>query len=114
MDVLESHLDTNSDEFKAKKVTFNVYHTSKGAIAAIEAAGGKVDILGVKPAVVKNVKTSKKSKKAQSLKMKIKPTGSTLSKLQSSGSVKVKVKATFKPSSGISVSKTKSIVLKLR
>ncbi len=31
-----------------------------------------------------------------------------------SGSVKVKVKATFKPSSGISVSKTKSIVLKLR
>jgi hypothetical protein len=46
--------------------------------------------------------------------MKIKPTGSALAKLQSAGSVKVKAKATFKPSSGISVSKTKSIVLKLR
>jgi large subunit ribosomal protein L15 len=31
-------------EFKAKKVTFNVYHASKGAIAAIEGAGGKVDM----------------------------------------------------------------------
>ena len=30
--------------FSAKKVTFNVYHASKGAIAAIEAAGGKVDM----------------------------------------------------------------------
>jgi hypothetical protein len=59
-------------------------------------------------------KTSKKSKKAQSLKMKIKPTGSVLAKLESAGSVKVKAKATFKPSSGISVSKTKSIVLKLK
>jgi methionine-rich copper-binding protein CopC len=58
-------------------------------------------------------KTSKKSKKAQSLKMKIKATGSALSKLKSAGSVKVKAKATFKPSSGISVSKTKTIVLKL-
>jgi large subunit ribosomal protein L15 len=31
-------------EFKAKKVTFNVYHASKGVIAAIEALGGKVDM----------------------------------------------------------------------
>ena len=31
-------------EFKAKKVTFKVHHASKGAIAAIEAAGGKVDM----------------------------------------------------------------------
>ena len=31
-------------EFTSKKVTFNVYHASKGAIAAIEAAGGKVDM----------------------------------------------------------------------
>ena len=30
--------------FTAKKVTFNVYHASKGAVAAIEAAGGKVDM----------------------------------------------------------------------
>jgi len=33
-----------SAEFKAKSVTFKVYHASKGAIAAIEAAGGKVDM----------------------------------------------------------------------
>ena len=31
-------------EFKAKKVSFKVHHASKGAIAAIEAAGGKVDM----------------------------------------------------------------------
>jgi hypothetical protein len=59
-------------------------------------------------------KTSKKSKKAQTLKMKVKATGSALAKLRSEGSVKVKEKATFKPSSGISVSKSKSIVLKLK
>ena len=31
-------------EFTSKKVTFKIYHASKGAIAAIEAAGGKVDM----------------------------------------------------------------------
>ena len=31
-------------EFKAQKVTFKVHHASKGAIAAIEAGGGKVDM----------------------------------------------------------------------
>jgi large subunit ribosomal protein L15 len=31
-------------EFTAKKVTFNVIHASAGAVAAIEAAGGKVDM----------------------------------------------------------------------
>ena len=31
-------------EFTAKKVSFNVAHASKGAVAAIEAAGGKVDM----------------------------------------------------------------------
>ena len=30
--------------FTAKKVTFKVHHASKGAIATIEAAGGKVDM----------------------------------------------------------------------
>jgi hypothetical protein len=45
--------------------------------------------------------------------MKITPTGSAAAKLRSSGRVKLKAKATFKPTSGISVSKTKSIVLKL-
>ncbi len=33
-------------EFTAKKVTFNVVYASKGALAAIEAAGGKVDMTG--------------------------------------------------------------------
>jgi large subunit ribosomal protein L15 len=31
-------------EFKAKKVTFNVTHASKGVVAAIEALGGKIDM----------------------------------------------------------------------
>ncbi|GLQ18680.1 50S ribosomal protein L15 [Maritalea porphyrae] len=31
-------------EFTAKKVTFKVDHASKGALAAVEAAGGKVDL----------------------------------------------------------------------
>ncbi|HEY4170536.1 MAG TPA: uL15m family ribosomal protein, partial [Reyranella sp.] len=30
--------------FSAKKVTFKVAHATKGALAAIEAAGGKVDM----------------------------------------------------------------------
>jgi hypothetical protein len=59
-------------------------------------------------------KAAKKSKKAKQLKMKIAPTGRAAAKLRSSGTVKVKAKATFKPTSGISVSKTKSIILKLR
>jgi len=37
-------------EFKAKKVTFKVAHASAGAISAIEAAGGKVDMPEVKVA----------------------------------------------------------------
>ena len=37
-------------EFKAKKVTFKVTHASKGAVAAIEAAGGKVDMPEAAPA----------------------------------------------------------------
>jgi large subunit ribosomal protein L15 len=37
-------------EFSAKNVTFNVYHASKGAIATIEALGGKVDMPQAAPA----------------------------------------------------------------
>jgi large subunit ribosomal protein L15 len=37
-------------EFKAKKVSFKVDYATKGALAAIEAAGGKVDMTGVKDA----------------------------------------------------------------
>ena len=70
---------------------------------------GKLTIAGKGVAKVK-----KKAKKKKTLKVKIAPTGSAGAQLDSSGSVKVKVKATFKPTSGISVSKTKSIVLKLR
>lgn len=36
----------NGGEFKAKKVTFKVNHASAGAIAAVEAAGGKVELIG--------------------------------------------------------------------
>lgn len=35
-------------EFKAKKVTFKVDHASAGALSAIDAAGGKVDLPEVK------------------------------------------------------------------
>ncbi len=56
----------------------------------------------------------KKAKKAKTLKVKIASAGSASALLDRAGSVRVKVKATFKPTSGISVSKTKSIVLKLR
>jgi len=40
-------------EFKAQKVTFKVVHASAGAVAAIEAAGGKVDMDGTKTAEAK-------------------------------------------------------------
>jgi len=72
-------------------------------------SGGKLTIAGKGVAKVK-----KKAKKAKTLKVKIAPTGSGGAQLGSAGKVKVKVKATFKPTSGISVSKTKSVVLKLR
>jgi large subunit ribosomal protein L15 len=36
-------------EFTTQKVTFKVTHASKGAIAAIEAAGGKVDMPEAQP-----------------------------------------------------------------
>jgi large subunit ribosomal protein L15 len=37
-----------SEGFTSKKVTFNVNYATKGALAAIEAAGGKVDLIPVK------------------------------------------------------------------
>jgi hypothetical protein len=71
-------------------------------------SGGKLTISG------KGVKKlKKKSKKAKTLKVKIAASGNSSATLSRVGKVKVKVKATFKPSSGISVSKTKSITLKL-
>jgi len=37
-----------SEGFSAKKVTFKVDYATKGAAAAIEAAGGKLDLIPVK------------------------------------------------------------------
>ena len=37
-----------SEGFTSKKVTFNVDYATKGALAAIEAAGGKVDLIPAK------------------------------------------------------------------
>lgn len=37
-------LIAGAGEFKAKKVTFNVVHASAGAVSAIEALGGKVEV----------------------------------------------------------------------
>jgi hypothetical protein len=59
------------------------------------------------------VKAKKTSKKAKTLKVAIKATGTAKSLLEQTGKAKVKIKATFKPSSGIQVSKTKAITLKL-
>jgi hypothetical protein len=70
-------------------------------------SGGSLTVTGKGIAKVK-----KKAKKAMTLKVKITPTGSTSGELEKAGSLKVKVKAKFKPTSGISVSKTKSVVLK--
>ncbi len=58
-------------------------------------------------------KTKKKTGKAKTLKVKIAATGKAKASLAGSGKLKLKIKATFKPSSGISVSKTKPVTLKL-
>ncbi len=57
-------------------------------------------------------KAKKKAKKAQKLTLTLKATGSTKGQLQSTGSATVKVKLTFKPSSGIAAKKTKAVTLK--
>ena len=85
--------------------------TAKG-IATLKVkvpGGGRLTIAGKGVATVK-----KKAKKAKTLKVTIASTGSASALLANAGSVRVRVKATFKPTSGISVSKTKSIVLQLR
>lgn len=58
------------------------------------------------------VKAKKKAKKAKKLKITVKAKGKTKAQLEESGKAKVKAKISFKPSSGISVKKTKSITLK--
>lgn len=43
-------LINGSGEFTSKKVTFNVEYATKGALAAVENAGGKVNVAEAKPA----------------------------------------------------------------
>jgi methionine-rich copper-binding protein CopC len=68
--------------------------------------------LTIKGKGVKTVK--KKAKKKKTLKVKIVATGSAAASLGTTGSAKVKIKAVFKPTSGISASKKKSVALELR
>jgi methionine-rich copper-binding protein CopC len=58
------------------------------------------------------VSTKGKAKKAKTLKLTVKPKGKTKTQLGKTGAAKVKVKVTFKPSSGISVTKKKGFSLK--
>jgi hypothetical protein len=58
------------------------------------------------------VKAKKKAKKAKKLKITVKTKGATKSQLEQLGTLKVKAKLTFKPTSGIAAKKTKSITLK--
>ena len=58
------------------------------------------------------VKAKKKAKKAKKLKITIKAKGKTKAQLEQTGKVKVKAKLSFKPKSGITVKKSKSITLK--
>ena len=58
------------------------------------------------------VKAKKKAKKAKTLKLTIKAKGKTKAQLEELGKAKVKAKISFKPTSGITVKKSKSITLK--
>lgn len=58
------------------------------------------------------VKARKTAKKAKALKVTIKAKGKTKGELEELGKAKVKAKISFKPTSGITVKKTKSITLK--
>jgi hypothetical protein len=58
------------------------------------------------------VKAKKKAKKAKKLKITVKAKGQTKAQLEATGKAKVKAKLSFKPKSGITVKKSKSITLK--
>jgi hypothetical protein len=92
----------------------------KLSVGKINAANGttilKVKVPGAGKLTIRGkdiVKATKKTKKAKTLKVTIKPNAATRIRLSDAGSAQVKVKATFKPTSGISVSKTKTVVLLL-
>ncbi len=58
------------------------------------------------------VKAKKKAKKAKKLKITVKAKGKTKAQLEATGKAKIKAKLSFKPKSGITVKKSKSITLK--
>lgn len=58
------------------------------------------------------VKAKKQAKKAKKLKITVKASGKTKAQLEATGKAKVKAKLSFKPKSGISAKKSKSITLK--
>ena len=58
------------------------------------------------------VKAKKKATKAKKLKITVKAKGKTKAQLEQTGSAKVKAKLSFKPKSGITAKKSKSITLK--
>jgi hypothetical protein len=71
-------------------------------------SGGRLTVAG------KGVlKVKKSTGKARTLKVTIKATGKAKAALEQTGAANVKLKATFKPSSGIAVSKRKTVTLKL-
>ena len=84
-------------------------NTKKGtATLKVKVPGaGRLTVTGKGIARVK-----KSAKKAKTLKVTIKAKGNAAALLAQTGKAKVKLKATFKPSSGITVSKGKSITLK--
>lgn len=58
------------------------------------------------------VKAKKKAKKAKKLKITVKTKGKTKTQLEATGKAKVKANISFKPTSGISVKKVKSLTLR--
>lgn len=62
--------------------------------------------------IVKAKKSAKNAKKPKTLKLTIKTKGKAKKQLTEEGAAKVKVKVTFKPTSGTAVNKTKKITLK--
>ncbi|MFL5872799.1 MAG: hypothetical protein ACJ75T_04885 [Solirubrobacterales bacterium] len=62
--------------------------------------------------IAKSQKKAKNLKKPKTLKLTIKPKGKAKKLLAEEGTAKVSVKVTFKPSSGVAVTKTKRITLK--
>lgn len=99
--VVKATLKFGATKYDAKKGTATLKVKVPGA--------GKVTVSG------KEIKkTKKKAKKKGTVKLKVKATGSTAAVLAATGKAKVKAKVTFKPTSGVAVTKKKSLTLKLK